>query len=166
MSTSDDLKAAFAGESEANRKYLAFAKKAASDKLPMIAKLFRAAAEAETIHAHAHLRTMGGIGSTEENLKTGISGEAYEFQKMYPEFLDRAIAEGNKSAEKVFRYAMEAEKTHYELYSQALEFAKKGNDLPEERIHVCAVCGHTVMGEAPDRCPVCNMPKTQYIEIK
>lgn len=166
MSTLDDLKAAFAGESQANRKYLAFAKKADTDKLPMIAKLFRAAAEAETIHAHGHLRVLGGIGTTEENLKTGIAGESYEFKEMYPEFLERAIAEGNKAAEKVFRFAMEAEKTHYDLYSQALEMVRAGKDLPDEKLYICPVCGHTVMGALPDNCPICNVPKSQYIEIK
>ena len=85
---------------------------------------------------------------------------------MYPEFLERAIAEGNKAAEKAFRFAMEAEKTHYDLYSEALASAKKGADLPEDKIYICAVCGHTVMGDLPDKCPVCNVPKTQYLEIK
>ena len=142
MSVLDDLKAAFAGESQANRKYLAFAKKAAADKLPMVAKLFRAAAEAETIHAHAHLRTMGGIGTTEENLKTGIEGESYEFKEMYPEFLERAIKEGNKAAEKAFRYALEAEKTHYDLYSEALTAVQAGKDLTEIGIFDLIVPNH------------------------
>ncbi|MGQ9525537.1 MAG: rubrerythrin family protein [Armatimonadota bacterium] len=165
MATGDNLKAAFAGESQANRRYLAFAKKAEADGFPQVARLFRAIAEAETIHAHSHLRVMGGIGSTEENLRTAIAGEAYEFKEMYPEFLAGAEQEGNRAAETSFRWALAVEETHHGLYTKALESVTSGQDLPQAAIFVCQACGHTVVGEAPDRCPVCGAPKEKFAEI-
>nr|MBC7245667.1 rubrerythrin family protein [Chloroflexota bacterium] len=165
MATLDNLKAAFAGESQANRKYLAFAKKAEAEGYPQIAKLFRAAAEAETVHAHAHLRVMGGIKSTAENLQAAIDGEGFEFKEMYPPYLAEAEKEGNKAAANSFKYAMEVEKVHYNLYSQALETLKAGKDLPKAPIFVCDVCGYTVSGEAPDKCPVCGAKKERFFEV-
>lgn len=165
MATLDNLKAAFAGESQANRKYLAFAKKAEADGYPQIAKLFRAAAEAETVHAHAHLRVMGGIKSTAENLQAAIDGEGFEFKEMYPAYLAEAEKEGDKAAMNSFKYALEVEKVHYGLYSQALESLKAGKDLPEAPIFVCSVCGYTVSGEAPDKCPVCGAKKDRFFEV-
>jgi len=165
MATQEDLKAAFAGESQANRMYLAFAKKAESDGLLQIARLFRAIAEAETIHAHAHFRVMGGIKSTEENLQAAIEGERYEYQEMYPEFLETAEGEENKPAVFSFKNALAVEEVHHGLYSQALEAVRQGNDLPEAKIYVCPVCGHTVIGEVPDRCPVCNVPGSKFADI-
>jgi len=166
MSTNDNLKAAFAGESQANRKYLAFAKKAESEGLTQVAKLFRAAADAETVHAHAHLRVLGGIKSTQENLQEAIEGEGFEFQKMYPEFLAEAEKEGNKAAIVSFKYALAVEEIHHGLYSEALKAVDSGSDLPEEKIYVCQVCGNTVKGHAPDKCPVCNVSKDKFIEIQ
>lgn len=119
--TVENLKDAFAGESQANRKYLAFADKAESEGKPGVAKLFRAAAAAETIHAHAHLRLLKGIGSTEENLKSAIEGETYEFKSMYPEMMKDAEAEGENAVSRYFGFANEAEKIHAELYTAALE---------------------------------------------
>ncbi|MCC6933262.1 MAG: rubrerythrin family protein [Deltaproteobacteria bacterium] len=165
MKTKDNLQAAFAGESQANRKYLVFAKKADQEKFPQIARLFRAAAEAETIHAHAHLRNMAGIGSTLENLKTAVSGEGYEYQTMYPEFLAVAEEEGQKAAAKYFNYALEAEKIHFDLYSAALKALENGSDLPERSVYVCPVCGHTVYDVAPDKCPICGVGKDQYFAV-
>src|SRR5512136_468183 len=121
MTTTDNLKSAFAGESQANRKYLAFAKKAAADGYPQIAKLFRAAAEAETVHAHAHLRVLGGVKGTAENLQAAIDGEGHEFRVMYPGFVATAEAEGQKAALASFRNAMAVEGVHHDLYTQALE---------------------------------------------
>ena len=165
MSTTDNLQAAFAGESQANRKYLAFAAKAEAEGRPQIAKLFRAAAAAETVHAHAHLRVMGGVKDTKQNLKAAIEGEGHEFKEMYPGFIKEAEAEGNKAAVISFRNANAVEEIHYGLYSKALETLEAGRDLPAASIHVCDVCGNTVVGEVPDKCPVCGAPKTKFKEV-
>jgi rubrerythrin len=166
MSTSDNLKAAFAGESQANRTYLAFATKADRDGFPQVARLFRAAADAETIHAHAHLRAMSGVKGTVENLKVAVEGEAYEFQSMYPEFLAKAQEEAVKPAEISFKNALAVEKVHHSLYSEALEAVQAGKDLDEASIHVCPVCGNTVVGGAPDKCEVCGVPGEKFSEVK
>jgi rubrerythrin len=166
MGSKDNLQAAFAGESQANRKYLAFAQKAEKDGFPNVAKLFRAAAQAETVHAHKHLRTMGGINSTADNLQVAIDGEGYEFKEMYPEFLEEAKKEGDKQAQTSFEYAMEAEKNHHEMYNEAKNAVKQGNDLPDRKIYVCSVCGHTTYDEAPDACPVCGAKKERFDEIQ
>jgi rubrerythrin len=165
MTTNENLKNAFAGESQANRKYLAFAKKAEADGYPQVARLFRAAAEAETVHAHAHLRVMDGIKGTAENLEVAIDGEGFEFQEMYPEYVAVAEQEGNKRAVRSFKYALAVEEVHHELYEEALKAVLEGRDLPEARIFVCPVCGNTVIGEAPDRCPVCNTVKDRFFEV-
>jgi rubrerythrin len=166
MTSLECLKEAFAGESQANRRYLAFAKKADAEGFPQVARLFRAAAAAETVHAHAHLRAMNGVGSTMANLLVAIAGEAHEFQKMYPEFIQAATAEGHAAALKSFQYAKPAEEIHHQLYSEAAEAVKSGKDLPAAAMHVCEVCGHTVVGDAPDRCPICGAKKEKYSEVK
>ena len=166
MKSVENLKEAFAGESQANRRYLAFAKKADADGYPQVARLFRATASAETVHAHAHLRAMNGVGSTAENLQAAVAGEAHEFQKMYPEFVQNAAAESNQAALRSFKNAMAVEEVHHKLYSEAAATVQSGKDLPAAAIHVCEVCGHTVVGEAPDKCPVCNAPKTKFTEVK
>lgn len=160
--TEKNLQDAFAGESQANRKYLAFAKKAETEGYKQIAKLFRAAAEAETIHAHNHLIEMKGIKSTKENLEHAINGESYEFQKMYPKMIEDAKAEGNKAAEKSFTFANEVEKIHAELYKKALENIGKN---PEVDYYVCQVCGNTVENEPPDECPICGAKKQAFKKI-
>jgi rubrerythrin len=165
MPTSANLKEAFAGESQANRKYLAFARKAEQDGLPHVAKLFRAVAEAETVHAHAHLRVLQGVRSTAENLQAAIDGEGYEFGEMYPKFVDQAEKEGQRAAAISFRYAMQVERTHHGLYAEALEAVKSGKDLPATTIHVCSVCGHTVCGAAPDKCPVCGAARDKFMPV-
>ena len=166
MSTTENLQDAFAGESQANRKYLAFAKKAEADGYPQVAKLFRAAADAETVHAHAHLRVMGGGQDTAANLQTAINGEGFEFQEMYPGYVAEAEAEGNKPAAYSFKNALAVEETHHGLYAKALEAVKAGKDLPETEIFVCPVCGHTVLGEPPDKCPVCGALKARFFEVE
>ncbi len=166
MATAQNLQDAFAGESQANRKYTAFAKKADADGFKQVAKLFRAAAEAETVHAHAHLRVMGGIKSTAENLQAAADGEAYEFKEMYPGFLAEAKAEGNQPAVKSFEYAMAAEEVHHGLYSQGLASVKGGKDLPEAAVYLCPFCGNVEIGSAPDKCPICGAPKAKFVEIK
>ncbi len=159
----EDLKAAFAGESQANRRYLAFAKVADQAGFPQVARLFRAAAAAETVHAHNHLRAMDGIGSVEENLKEAIAGENYEHTSMYPEFIQDAEAEENKRALRSFQYAMEVEKEHELLYSAALE--QLGQQAEEYDYYICPVCGHTHPRCAPDKCPVCGAPGSRFEKI-
>ncbi len=166
MATNDNLQDAFAGESQANRKYLAFAKKAEQDGFAQTAKLFRAAAHAETIHAHAHLRVMGGVKDTPSNLQEAIDGEAHEYKSMYPEFLATAQGEGNKAAEVSFRNALAVEEVHYNLYSGALDAVKGGKDLDAAAIHVCPVCGNTIVGGVPDKCDVCGVPGSKFTEVE
>lgn len=163
--TDQDLKDAFAGESQANRKYLAFSKKAEQEGYKRAAKLFRAAAAAETIHAHNHLRELGGIRSTRENLQEAINGESYEFQMMYPRMIDDAKTEGRDGALKSFHYANEVEQIHAALYKKVLDNidADKGKD---SEFHVCQVCGYTVEGEAPDECPVCKSKKQAFMKVE
>ena len=166
MSSKENLEAAFAGESQANRKYLAFAKKADADGYQQVAKLFRAAAEAETIHAHAHFKVLGGVGDTADNLVDAVEGEGYEFREMYPKFVEEAEAEGNDAALRSFRFALAVEEVHHGLYEKALESVKGGGDLPATPIYVCPVCGNTFEGETPEKCPVCNVPKEKFFEVK
>ncbi len=163
--TKENLKAAFAGESEANRKYLAFAKKADEEGYPQIARLFRAASAAETVHAHNHLRIMGGIKSTEENLQEAIGGETYEFEKMYPEFIETAAAEKENTASWSFNVANKVEEIHAGLYEAAAKSLKEGGDLPKADYCVCKVCGNTVEGSPPDRCPICNAPAKSFFKV-
>ncbi|MFC2030465.1 rubrerythrin family protein [Chloroflexota bacterium] len=165
MATMDNLQDAFAGESQANRKYLAFAAKAEKDGYPQVAKLFRAAADAETVHAHAHLRVMDGIQDTADNLEVAIEGEGFEFQEMYPGYLAEAEAEGNRRAAYSFKNALAVEEIHHDLYQEALASVKAGSDLPEAKIFVCGVCGNTVYGAPPDKCPVCGVAHTRFSEI-
>ncbi|MBN2043134.1 MAG: rubrerythrin family protein [Candidatus Aenigmarchaeota archaeon] len=166
MTTEDNLKAAFAGESQANRKYLAFAKKAEEEGFKQVAKLFRAAAEAETIHAHNHLRTLKWIGSTMENLREAIEGETHEFREMYPEMIKTAQEEGNVDALRSFSFANKVEETHAILYGKAREAVAEGKDTEEKEIYVCPVCGHTVEGDVPDKCPVCGTPGEKFKRIE
>jgi len=166
MATMDNLKAAFAGESQANRKYLAFAKKADEDGFKQVAKLFKAAAAAETLHAHAHLRVMGGIKDTVSNLQEAAAGENHEFTAMYPGFVAEAEKEGNKPAVMSFKNAMAAEKVHFDHYTRALESVKAGKDLAAEKIFLCTICGNTVFGAAPATCPICGAPAAKFSEVR
>jgi rubrerythrin len=161
--TQENLAEAFAGESQANRKYLAFAKQADKEGHPQVAKLFRAVAEAETVHAHSHLRIMGGIGSTAENLKAALEGEIHEFKEMYPEMIETARKEGNAQAERTFKFANDVEKVHAELYQKALDALRSGQT--GENYHVCSVCGYTVEGTPPEKCPVCNAKQQVFFKV-
>ncbi len=163
--TKQNLNDAFAGESQANRKYLFFAEKAESEGHPGIARLFRAAAEAETVHARNHLVAMDGIGSTSDNLGAAVGGEHYEFTQMYPGFIEQAKAENNNSALDSFNKANKVEKIHHHQYQQALEALKAGQPLGDEPYFVCQVCGNTVLGEAPAICPICGAPKGQFKRV-
>ncbi len=159
--TMENLKTAFAGESQANRKYLAYAKKAERDGFPTVANLFRAAAEAETIHALGHLNSMGGVASTLDNLKDAVAGETYEYSKMYPPMTEQAKAENHK-AKTMFGFAEQAEKVHAELYQKALEALQAGKDLPAVEIYICPVCGHLEIGTPPEKCPVCGLAGAKF----
>jgi rubrerythrin len=160
--TDDNLMEAFAGESQANRKYLAFAKQADKEGHPQAARLFRAAAAAETVHAHAHFNAANKVGSTVDNLKDAIAGETHEFKNMYPDMIEAAKAEGNKKAENSFFFANEVEKVHAELYQKALDNLE---NLTETDIHVCSICGYTVEGDVPDTCPVCKANSSAFFKV-
>lgn len=163
MSKSEQfLMEAFAGESQANRRYLAFAQQAEKEGYHQVAKLFRAAAEAETVHAHAHLRALKGIKTTAENLQEAISGETHEFMTMYPEMIAVAKDEGHREAERSFKYANEVEKVHADLYKKAL--ANLGKQA-EADYYVCSVCGYTCENEPPEKCPVCGTKAKQFFKV-
>ncbi len=164
MTTQKNLEEAFAGESQANRKYLAFAEKADQEGYKQVAKLFRAAADAETVHAKNHLRVMGGVGKTIDNLKNAIAGETHEFNEMYPKFIEQAKKENASDAVILsFDVANRVEKVHASLYKKALETIGKNK---ETYYHVCQICGHTVEGEAPHKCPICNAPKEMFNKVE
>ena len=162
--THENLATAFAGESQANRKYLAFARQAEKESLPQIAKLFRAAAEAETIHALAHLGNMGGVGTTLQNLEAAVKGETYEFTEMYPPMAKQAQEEGHR-ARHMLGYALSAEQVHAKLFKEALEAMKAGKDLSTMDVYLCPVCGDIEFGPPPDRCPICGAPAAKYVKV-
>ena len=162
--TKENLKEAFAGESQANQKYRAFAKKAERDGFPNIAKLFNTAAAAERIHAEGHLGALDGIGSTVENLKAAIDGETYEYTTMYPPMLEQAEAENHK-AKRMFKYAVEAEDVHAQLYKLALAAAEQGKDLDVTEFYLCPVCGHIEFGKPEENCPICGTLASKYVKV-
>lgn len=162
--TEVNLKEAFAGESQANRRYLAFAKQADAEGFAQVAKLFRAAAEAETVHALAHLRVMGGIRPTAENLREAIGGETHEFKTMYPRMIAEAEEEGFKKAERSFDYANQVEEIHAGLFQRALD--SLGEELEPFDYYVCPVCGNTFESEAPEVCPICRTPGERFMRVE
>ncbi len=162
--TDDNLKAAFSGESQANRRYLAFARKAEEEGFTQVAKLFKAAAEAETVHALNHLRIIGEINSTLGNLGTAVSGETFEFEKMYPEYIDVAKQEGNKQATWSFDVANKVEQIHAKLFNIAIDALKNKKELEKLDYYVCGFCGNTVEGSPPDKCPICGAPKEKFFK--
>ena len=161
-----NLKAAFADESQANRQYLAFAKRAKEEGLPNIAKLFRAVAEAETVHAMNHLRNTNELDTTINNLTKAVSGETFEYTKMYPEYIAIARREGNIAAEWSFNVASQVEEIHARLFQQALQVLTSNTDIPALEYFVCQVCGHTIQEAAPDMCPICMAPRSQYLKVE
>lgn len=163
--TTENLKNAFAGESQANRRYLAYSHKAEEEGQQQVAKLFKAASEAETVHALNHLRVMGETKSTMDNLAKAISGETFEFKTMYPEFLQEAKNERNQQAAWSFDVANKVEQIHAKLFSEAIEALRKKRELAPVDYYVCSVCGNTVEGEAPDKCPICGAPKLKFFRI-
>ena len=163
--TEANLKAAFAGESQAHMKYMAFAEKAEREGLPEAARLFKAISYAERVHAINHLRQLGGINDTPTNLGEAMNGENYENTEMYPAFEAVAKLQGEKGALRSIFYAMEAEKIHEVMYGDAQKVVKAGTDIPAQKVFVCSVCGHTIFGDAPDRCPICKAVKAKYKEF-
>lgn len=161
--TDENLKKAFAGESQANRKYLAFAARAEEEGYHQIAKLFRAAAEGETVHAHNYLVKLGEVGTTAENLEAAVGGETEEIDKMYPAMVSHAKDEERNDVATAFSWALAVEKEHAEAYKEAKE---KMGDLVETDYYVCAGCGHLAIGEAPDTCPVCGAPKSSFKKVE
>jgi rubrerythrin len=154
--TDENLQAAFGGESQANRRYSFFAEKADKEGFPQIAKLFRAVADAETVHARNHFDAMDAVGSTRDNLTAATIGEHYEFTRMYPPFIAVAEEEQNGRAIKSFSLANEVEQVHYKLFEEALESVEAGQPVRNESYFVCQVCGNTIVGEAPEKCPICG----------
>ena len=161
----ESLKGAFAGESQANRRYLTFARKAEEEGFWQVAKLFRAAAEAETIHALNHFRIMGEIKSTVENLEAAVSGETFEYTKMYPEYLNIAKQEGNHQAVWSFNVANKVEQVHAGLFLKAVESLRNNKDLEKIDYYVCNICGNTIEDTAPEKCPFCGAPKKEFFKI-
>lgn len=160
--TLDNLKDAFAGESQAFQKYSAFAKKAEQDGFPNIARLFRLTAQAEKIHAEGHFKSMDGVGTTVANLQTAIDGETYEFTTMYPPMLSLAASEKHKAG-RMFGYAVDAEAVHAKLYTEAMNAAKGGKDLGVTDFFLCPVCGYIEFGDAPEKCPICGTLKVKFV---
>ena len=160
--TSKNLESAFAGESQANRKYTFFAEQADKEGYRQVARLFRAAADAETVHARNHLAVMEGIKKTGENLKAAIGGENHEFTDMYPSFIKQAEAEGRDKARDSFDLANQVEEIHHGMYRSALDMLEKGQVMDEKPYYVCQYCGNTVEGEAPEKCPICGAPKRMF----
>jgi rubrerythrin len=163
--TVENLRNAFAGESQANRRYLAFARKAEEEGFSQVAKLFRAAAEAETIHALNHLRIAGEVKSTAENVDAAVAGETFEYKKMYPEYVSTAKQEGNQQAAWSFDVANRVEQVHAGLFSKAVEALKSKRELANVDYYVCGVCGNTVERVAPKRCPICGAPKAKFFKV-
>jgi rubrerythrin len=163
--TEENLKTAYAGESQAHLKYLAFADAAEKEKFSNVARLFRANSYAEQVHATNHLRTLNGVGKTAENLQAAVNGENFEVQEMYPAYIKVAEDQAEKVAVTMFIRAMEAEKIHAGLYKRAKEVVDKGKDLGYFPVHVCSNCGFTMEGEAPDKCPMCGAPKEKFAKF-
>jgi len=162
--TRDNLKAAFAGESQANRKYLAFAKKAEQEGFGNVARLFRTAAEAETIHALGHLEALDAVGSTLDNVRAAMGGETYEYTEMYPPMVEQAKAD-NHSAGRMFAYDLKVEAVHAKLYSMAQEALKLGQDLTSVDFYLCPVCGNIEIGKPPRVCPICGANGERFIRM-
>lgn len=162
--TEQNLWEAFAGECQAYRKYMMFARKADGEGFTNIARLFRTAAEAERIHAEGHLAVLQHVKTTAQNLETAAAGETHEFREMYPPMLAQAEAEGSK-AKRMFGYAVKAEEVHAKLYALALEAARQGKDMEETQFYLCPVCGHIEMGRPPESCPICGVKAEKFVQV-
>jgi rubrerythrin len=163
--TVENLKSAFMGESQASRRYLIYAQKAEEEGFPQVGKLFRAAAEAETVHAFNHIRTIGQTGSTAENLKIAVGGEKLEFKHMYPDYIKTAKKEKNMQAVWSFNVAGQVERVHANLFTEAMKTMKVGKELAKVDYYVCSVCGNTFENEVPSQCPICGSPKEKIFRV-
>ena len=166
MATKENAMEAYAGESQANRKYMAFAEKAQEDGFPSVSRIFKAAAEAEAIHAKRLLKVLGAIGKTEDNLKVSFEGETHEYTSMYPGFVTTAEAEKQTEAVIAFTYAMKAEEVHAGHYREALKMVSSGKDMSSRKVLLCPVCGNIFLGDAPERCPICSAFRKVFKEIE
>lgn len=164
--TDNNLLEAFGGESKANRRYMFFAEKAEKEGYPQVAKLFRAVAEAETLHARNHLNAMDAIGSTKDNLLAAVMGEHQEFTAMYPSFIEKAEEERNERAKRTFQWANEVEKVHHGYFEAALAAIKENKPPADNTYYVCQVCGNTVTGDPPEKCPVCGAPRDRFKKVE
>lgn len=158
--TIDNLMEAFAGESQANRKYLAYSKKAEKEGKINAAKLFKAASDAETLHALKHFEVAGKVASTADNLKDAVAGETHEYKDMYPDFVKTAETEGNKAALNSFTFAMKAEEVHAKLYQEALENLDQAEEV---FYYLCPVCGN-IEKARPDKCSICGVSGEKFIK--
>lgn len=163
-STPENLWEAFAGECQAYRKYMMFARKADGEGYRNIARLFRTAAEAERIHAEGHLAVLQEVKTTAENLRAAVEGETHEFKDMYPPMLEQALAEGHK-AKRMFGFAVKAEEVHARLYALALESARQGRDMEVTEFYLCPVCGHIELGTPPEQCPICGVKAEKFVQV-
>jgi len=162
--TDENLKAAFAGESQAFQKYTAFARRAEQDGLPNIAKLFRTTAQAERIHAEGHLKALEAVGTSVDNLRAAIGGETYEFEEMYPPMLQQAETEAHKG-KRMFKYAVQAEEVHARIYALALEAAQEGKDMAQAEFYLCPVCGYIELGRPSEECPICGTKAGKFTVV-
>ena len=174
--TSDFLHSAYGGESMAHMRYLIWGDTAEKEGFPNVARLFRAIAFAEQVHASNHFREIDGgtadatvtagavfgTGKTAENLQGAINGELHEVEQMYPVYLNAAEFQKETGAQRSFHFALEAEKQHAKLFGEALEAVRAGRDLQLDAVYICPVCGHTVLNEPPEKCPVCGAKKEMY----
>ncbi|MGC8961868.1 MAG: rubrerythrin family protein [Candidatus Bathyarchaeia archaeon] len=163
--TRSNLETAFSGESQAHMRYLIFSKKADEEGFPNVAKLFKAIAFAEQVHATNHYKALGSVNSTRDNLQAAIDGETYEVEEMYPVFNEVARFQGEKEGERTTGWALEAEKIHAGMYQKARQAVAEGRDIEDVEIQICSVCGYTVEGEAPNRCPICGATKDRFIRF-
>ncbi len=164
--TSGNLKDAFAGESQAHMKYAIFSDVAAKEGYPNVARMFKAISHAELVHARNHLKELGDVKRSEENLQTAIDGETFEVEDMYPAYKAVAELQNEKGAVRSTTYALEAEKIHADMYSHAKKTVASGSDIQLGPVQICEVCGHTVEGAAPDYCPVCGVPASQFTSFE
>jgi rubrerythrin len=164
--TEKNLQSAFSGESQANCRYLAFAARADEEGYPQIARLFRAVAEAETVHANNHFNVMGGVGTIKDHVLAGSTGEHLKITRMYPPFIEQAVVEKNERAVTTFEHAYRVGQIHFQHFEKALDALKKGAELEDMPYHVCRACGNTIFGEAPDKCPICGASPDMFILIE
>lgn len=160
--TEQNLTAAFVGESQAHMRYLIYAQVAEKERLPNVARLFRAIAHAEQVHASNHYRELGQVGSVSQNLQIGIDGETYEVDDMYPSYRTVAELQGERGALRTTEWALQAEKVHAGMYLRAKQAVDGGHDFTLGDVYICDECGYTLEGKPPERCPLCGAPRERF----